>query len=72
MPVVIARKAERIMDGSPADVSATAFHFVKGAIKPFWSSSVSGNFPAEGTATSVVIAKTGMEDSPASTSPGRM
>ena len=68
----LSSNALRKTRGMSAERSSTAFHLVSGFMSVRWSSSVSVNFPREETETSVLMARTGMEDSLASTSPGRM
>ena len=71
VPVVIARNAWRTIVGRRPAVSIRPLYLVSGRNSPAWSSSVSGNLPCDVTATSVVIARIGIEDSLASTTPGK-
>ena len=71
-PVVISLKAVRISSGIVFALSITVFHLHRGWNRPFWSSSVSEKWPRPATEMSLVMARMGMEDSLASTTPGRM
>ena len=71
-PVVICLNALRSTRGMSAPASSTAFHLVRGLNKACWSSSVSAYLPRADTDISEVKHSTGMEDSFASTMPGRM
>ena len=55
-----------------AAASSTAFHFVSGRKSAAWSSSVSAKRPRAETEMSEVKQSTGIDDSLASTTPGRM
>ena len=71
-PVVIARNAARNSCGICSARSMTAFHLVSGRKSAPWSSSVSAKRPRAPTPMSVVMARTAMELSLASTTPGKM
>ena len=66
------RNAARTASGIWSARSITRFHLVSGRNSASWSSSVSTQRPRAPTAMSVVTASTGIEDSLASTTPGRM
>ncbi len=71
-PVASSEKARRSVRGMSAAASSTAFHFVSGRKSAAWSSSVSANRPRAETEMSEVKHSTGIDDSFASTTPGRM